>query len=774
MSANSSLSVLSSPPRTRRRLTVAGVVQGVGFRPFVYGLAQTHGVSGFVGNDSQGVFIEVEGTAVQLDAFQQQLQTTPPPLSQIEQVIVHSMPPVGEKTFLIVHSAVQANERTLISPDVCVCDDCVADVRTPGNRRYQYPFTNCTNCGPRFTIIREMPYDRPLTSMAAFELCPDCQAEYDDPLDRRFHAQPNACPVCGPQLWLEEKVGEQWEGGGEKRAAMAAARQRLAAGQIVAVKGLGGFHLACDATNETAVQTLRQRKQRPFKPLAVMARDLDTVHQFAELSPVEERLLTSRERPIVLLRKKLTAGLALSIAPGNQMIGVMLPYTPLHLLLLAETAVLVMTSANRSSQPIIHQNEVARTQLASLADALLLHDRPIETRCDDAVLRAFGETVMLIRRSRGYAPFPVRLPRSLPPILAVGGELKASFCLTEGAYGYMSQHIGDMENWETLEAFETAVAHFQHLFQIQPEQIACDLHPGYLSTQWAHRQSTPVVAVQHHHAHVASLMAEHGLDGSRPVLGFTFDGTGYGPDGTIWGGELLLADYDGFERLSHLDPFLLAGGDAAVKRPYRLALALLWAAGIKWEESLPPVVACSETERRLLGQQLAKQINTVPTSSLGRLFDAVAALAGGRQQVTYEGQAAIELESLVDPSIAACYHFETQADGSFTAVPVITAVVHDIHQNVPLSTIAAKFHNGLAQLIIQLATHHARQTGIHSIALTGGVFQNITLLDKTVRGLTAAGLTPLFHQRVPANDGGLALGQAMIAGKNESARRLKG
>jgi len=681
----------------RHRLTVTGVVQGVGFRPFVYGLALKLSLNGFVGNDSSGVFIELEGKPAQLIQFKTALREEAPPLAHIETVTVTEIPIIGDTDFTIVHSQAQATANTLISPDICICDDCLAEIYDPNNRRYGYPFTNCTNCGPRYTIIRNIPYDRPFTTMADFPMCPACQDEYDNPLDRRFHAQPNACAECGPKIWLE--TSEQWSV--DKKTSqftinnslfiIKQAQTLLAEGKTLAVKGLGGFHLACDATNDDVLISLRERKGRVDKPFAVMALDVTAVRQFAHISPAEETLLTSKERPILLLRKKADSPLSNLVAPGNNYIGVMLPYTPLHYLLFSvfsdqlsvnstdyrspttdhRLPALVMTSANYSNEPIVKDNDEARTQLATLADAFLFHNRAIHARADDSVVRIIDHSQLTIdhsqfhlpiRRSRGYAPFPVKLPHILPTTLAVGGELKATFCLTKDNYAFMSAHIGDMENLETMEAFETAVSHFRATFRAQPERIVCDMHPGYLSTQWAERQAEqheiPLTKVQHHHAHIAAVMAEHQLDGSQPVIGISFDGTGYGTDGAIWGGEIMLADYQGFERVGHLKYVPLVGGDAAVKRPFRLALAHLWAAGLDWSNNLPCLQGITAVEQNIIRKQLQTGLNSIPTSSMGRLFDAVASLAGIRQTVTYEAQAAIEFESRVDPEVTDSYQFK--------------------------------------------------------------------------------------------------------------------
>ena len=764
---------------SRKSLHIEGVVQGVGFRPFVYSLAQRFGLSGHVGNDSSGVFIEVEGDPLQIEAFQLALTLEPPPLAHIEAIQVQTIQPLGHMGnpdgFVIVESSSDPAARTLLSPDYTLCEDCERELLDPTNRRYRYPFINCTNCGPRFTIIRDVPYDRPLTTMAEFEMCPACQAEYDDPLDRRFHAQPNACPTCGPQVWLERDGQPINVASG---ALFTQIDNFLRQGEILAVKGLGGFHLACDAYNHEAVALLRDRKGRVGKPFAVMAKDVETIRRFADVSKAEVTLLQSQARPIVLVKKRESFDLADQIAPGNQFVGVMLPCTPLHVLLLENVPVLVMTSGNASGVPIVYENSEARIELKGLADLFVMHDRPIHNRCDDSVVRILDDDAndpieLPMRRSRGYAPFPVRLPMELPPVLAAGGELKATFCLAQGKYGYMSQHIGDMENWETVLAYESAVERLSQTFRSEPKIVACDLHPGYLSTQWAKRYvgGRPLVEVQHHHAHIASVMAENGLKGDEAVIGFAFDGTGYGTDGAIWGGEVLVADYAGFERPFHLSYCPLPGGDTTVKKPYRMALAHLWEAGM-WghRDGLPPTASCSEAELKLLRQQLEKNINCVPTSSMGRLFDAVAALIDGRQTITYEGQAAIELEALADPQEKAFYSFDVE-NQSFSANPIFKQIIADWGDGVPRSIIAQRFHNGIAHLILTLSERVREARGLQTVVLSGGVFQNINLVRQTLLLLKNAGFRPLLPTQLPANDGGLALGQAMIAAAKLQARK---
>jgi hydrogenase maturation protein HypF len=751
----------------RLRLHVTGVVQGVGFRPFVYTLAHQLGLSGLVGNDSSGVFIEVEGLIDTLEDFRQKLLENAPPLARIDTVTIEKIPTAGNSGFSIMTSAAQPGKHTLISPDLAICEDCLRELFDPRDRRYRYPFINCTNCGPRFTIIRDIPYDRPQTTMAGFSMCPACRAEYDDPTDRRFHAQPIACSKCGPQIALQMRDGTRVTGD----TAMQAARDALRAGRIVAVKGLGGFHLACDATSSAAVNQLRQRKGRGAKPFAVMMRDLTTVSAFAQIDDGAAELIASHERPIVLLPKRMSSQLAEEVAPGNPDLGVMLPYTPLHYLLIDDRP-LVMTSGNRSEEPIITDNDAALTGLAAIADMFLLHDRDIHAPCDDSVLRVFDGAEFPIRRSRGYAPYPVRLPFELPPVLAIGGELKNTFCLTHGDHAFMSQHIGDMENLETIEAFRRAVTHMAALFRIQPDLVACDLHPAYFSSrlaaEYAQQWNLPLKTVQHHHAHIAAVMAEHKLDGSQPVIGVSFDGTGYGTDGAIWGGEFLVADYGGFHRAAHLAYVPLPGGDAAIRHPYRLALAHLWAAGLDWDDALPPVAVCSPEERRILQRQLETGLNTVPTSSMGRLFDAVAALIGLCQTISYEAQAAIELQAATEDSIDNGYAFDIRAEETGTLLiepaPVLRAIIEDWHKGTGAGIIAARFHVAVAAAILEVCRRLRDQHDLNTVALSGGVFQNTRLLALTQQRLRAQDFDVRIHHQVPANDGGLALGQAAIAG----------
>ncbi len=752
----------------RLRLEIRGVVQGVGFRPFVYAAAKKFNLKGFVGNASGGVFVEVEGKSANVKNFQNYLISNQPPLAHVTAVDAREIAAQFSTDFYIAESKAQADQNTLVSPDVSVCEDCLCELFDKNDRRFRYPFINCTNCGTRFTITKDVPYDRPKTTMNAFKMCELCQSEYDNPLSRRFHAQPNACAECGPKVWFIRENYEKIYG----EAAISATQDALLNGEVVAVKGIGGFHLACDAKNNSALQTLRTRKARAGKPFAVMCKDLKTAESLVEINKAEKAILTSKERPIVLLRKK-ASDLSELIAPNNQYLGVMLPYSPLHYLLFDETLdALVMTSGNFSSEPIATENAEALEKLSNLADSFLLHDREIFVPCDDSVIRVFENRELPIRRSRGYAPFPVELPFKLPPVLAVGGELKATFCLAKDEFAFVSQHIGDMENLETLGAMEKSIAQMRRLFRIEPEIVVGDLHPNYLSTNWASKNLAQIAAkgakfikVQHHHAHVASLMAENNLQ-NETVIGFAFDGTGYGADGAIWGGEILLADYKSFERAAHLKYAPLAGGDVSVKKPYRFALAHLRQAGVDWNENLPCVAACPETERKILLKQFENKINTIPTSSFGRLFDAVASIAGVRQTVSYEAQAAIEFEAVLDDTVTDSYEFDLIENEivEIDCAPLIHAVALDVLNKVPVGVISAKFNNAAANLILRLALLFRERKKINKVALSGGCFQNVALLKASLKRLQTHDFEVLTHRKVPPNDGGLALGQAIIGG----------
>ena len=744
----------------RYRLFVRGIVQGVGFRPFLFSLAAKHKLTGFVFNQSEGVSLEIQGAGESIDSFIHTLRTAPPPLAVIDEIGMEEIAARAEAAFRIVESVSQADASTPISPDIATCDDCLSELFDPQDRRFRYPFINCTSCGPRFTIIRDIPYDRPNTTMASFAMCAACDEEYHSPANRRFHAQPNACRVCGPKIWFEQNGDTLWE-----EAALEATTEALAQGKIVAIKGIGGFHLAVDATNELAVARLRERKGRRDKPFALMARDLNVISRFAVLEEEQRELLPSRQRPIVLSAKRDSSGLADSIAPGNPLIGFMLPYTPLHHLLLGDRP-LVMTSGNLSEEPIVWRNEDARLRLSEIADAFVFHNRDIHVPCDDSVVGVASGRELPIRRSRGYSPMPVKLTVERPATLAVGAELKACFCLTRGRYAYMSQHIGDMENLETLKAFERALEHFQTLFRIHPERVVCDAHPGYLSARWARdyavNKGLPLVAVQHHHAHAAALMAEHGLAEDAAILAFACDGTGYGTDGAIWGGEVLKARYDGFDRVAHLKYVPLPGGDSAIRHPARVALAHLWAAGIDWSPDLPCVRACTTGELRVLRRQLETGSHSVPSSSMGRLFDAVAAFLGVRDKVTYEGQAAIELEAVCAPVEVESGYPVIFGPTEFDVAPMWLALLADWRAGVELATIAARFHLTVAEIILHYSRQVREAFGLETVGLTGGVFQNVYLLRLASQVLTGAGFQVLTHRLVPPNDGGIALGQAAI------------
>ena len=723
----------------RRQIRIRGVVQGVGFRPFVHNLARRLGLAGYVLNSSAGVVAEVEGAPAALDSFVESLRTEAPPLARIEEMFVAEIDPLGERDFAIRESQAREGEFVLVSPDVATCPDCYRDFTDLANRRYGYAFTNCTNCGPRYTIIRDIPYDRPNTTMAAFRMCAACQAEYDDPGNRRFHAQPNACAECGPQL----------------SAPISEARRRLREGEIVAIRGLGGFHLACDARNDGAVRLLRERKRRSDKPFALMARDVAAVEAFCAVSDDDRQALASARRPIVILPRLADSGISAAVAPGNNTIGVMLPYTPLHHLLFsgAPYDALVMTSGNLSEEPIVTSNEEALDRLRPLADWFLLHNRDIYMRADDSVVRTFEGVERVLRRSRGFVPRAIDLGMEVAEILACGGELKNTFCLSKGRYAVLSQHIGDMENYETLVFFEETLANLKKLFRVEPRAVAHDLHPGYLSTQYALRvPDLEKIGVQHHHAHIASCMAENGLRGK--VIGVALDGTGYGTDGQIWGGEFLVADYGGFERRAHLRYVPLAGGDAAVRQPWRPALAEFPELAI-WRD-------VPESQRKLVRGMIAQRVNTIDTSSCGRLFDAVAAIIGVRQQINFEGQAAIELETIAADGVADGYPFALEGD-SVDFRPAIERIVAEVRAGTPAPMIAARFHNTMAEAIMEVCRRLRAQEKLNRVCLGGGTFQNMKLLARALAGLRRLDFEVFIHAQVPPNDGGIALGQAVIA-----------
>ncbi len=763
---------------TRRRIAVQGIVQGVGFRPFVYGHALQCGLVGFVLNDSTGVTIEIEGQRDALVRFELALRDQPPPLARIDSIMAEDIAPRGDRAFVITHSVAGDERRALISPDTATCADCLRELFDPSDRRYRYPFINCTNCGPRFTIVQDVPYDRDRTTMRVFPMCPACQAEYDNPLDRRFHAQPNACASCGPQVVLRTAAGDALAAADP----ITTAAQQLASGMILAIKGLGGYHLACDALNEAAVTRLRQRKHREAKPFALLAPNLSTIRQLCEVNEDEAAVLTSRRRPIVVLRQRCECLIAADVAPHSTTLGIMLPYTPLHHLLIAafasavgpdRPAVLVMTSGNLSDEPIAYHDDDAQTRLAPIVDGALTHDRDIYMRCDDSVARITVAGEQIMRRSRGYAPEPIPLSCASPiPLLACGGQLKNTFCLAKHNQAFVSHHIGDLENLETLTSFREGIQHFERLFGIQPEAVAYDLHPEYLATKFALELELPQkLGVQHHHAHIASVLAEHGVMG--PVIGVAADGSGYGTDGAIWGGEVLVADLLQFERQAHLAYVPLPGGDQAVRQPWRMAAVYLQQAyGDAWTNlDIPFVRHCDLGRWRPLAQMIKHRLNSPPTSSLGRLFDAVAALLGIRLAVLYEGQAAIELEMLAEPSTSS-YPFACGegTPATMDVTPLLRAIVADVRQGVPIPHIVGRFHRTIADMLAEMCCRVRAQTGLHVVALSGGVFQNRLLLEQLVGQLEEGEFQVLINRRVPANDGGLSLGQVAVAAARLQSR----
>jgi hydrogenase maturation protein HypF len=780
--------------RKRQVLAVRGVVQGVGFRPFVYRLALEEGLAGSIGNDTGGVTIEIEGAVERIEAFCRRLREEAPPLSRIDSVITRDATPKREKEFRIVASDAQGQVSTGIPADAATCADCLRELLDPNDRRYRYPFLNCTNCGPRFTITRSIPYDRPQTSMAKFKMCAACQAEYDDPLNRRFHAQPNACPVCGPHVWLVSPDGAEISSDDPVTETI----NRLMAGEIMAIKGIGGFHLSVDATNESAVMRLRERKHRYGKPLAIMVRDLDAARAIVELDESEEAMLMTAARPIVLAQAREGCGIAPAVAPGIPWLGVFLPYAPLQHLLFADERVqaLVMTSANLSEEPIAIDNDEGVARLRKIADAFLMHDREILQRCDDSVMALVDGAPQVIRRARGFVPLAVELPEFLgnvPPMLAVGGHLKSVFTLAKGRHAYQSQHLGDLENVTGLDFFKESLAHLMHTFEIEPEAVVHDLHPGYLSTswakEWAGERNLPLIAVQHHHAHVAACMAEHGVEG--PVIGLSLDGTGYGADGKIWGGEVLIVRLDELsaggrdaarvdpticERFAHLAYVPMPGGEAAIREPWRMAFAALTTAGVD-HETAAKLADASPQQARVVAQMIERKVNAPLTSSLGRLFDAVAAVVLGRGTVDYEAQAAIELEGVAidepgtgEPdSLDEFYPLELSAGeaGSHGPRTIATeslwhAILNDLHAGLGKARIAARFHAGVAAAFVLAAVLARTATGAHQVVLSGGCMHNRRLARLLREGLEREGFRVFQHRQVSPGDGGLSYGQAVV------------
>jgi len=755
-----------APPVVRRvRVEIEGIVQGVGFRPFVFRLATRYGIAGWVCNTPAGVLLEAEGTATVIDPFLTSLAAEAPPLARITALRSTDIPPERSAGFSIRESSGGASA-IQVAPDGHVCDDCLRELFDPTDRRYRYPFITCTNCGPRYSIITGIPYDRPRTTMAPFPLCPACRAEYEEPTDRRFHAQPLACPACGPRLRLLDVDGAELAGDPVLRAI-----ELLSAGEIVAVKGTGGYHLAVDPANDGAVAELRGRKRRDEKPFALLAADLAAAAELVELDDSARRLLASPERPIVLLPKKPGNRISPGVAPANGYFGVMLPSTPLQHLLLRDTLpALVMTSGNISDEPIAYRDDEAFERLAAIADAFLVHDREIRTRLDDSVIRVFAGEPLFLRRSRGYAPRGMRLPAPQRSVLAVGAELKGALCLTRGDQAFPSQHLGDLQNAATLRSLEECAEHLQRLLEITPEVVAHDLHPDYLSTTFAEGiAALPKIGVQHHHAHLAACLAENRVEGE--AIGVIFDGTGYGPDGTVWGGEFLLGDYRSFVRRGHFAPVPLPGGDAAVREPWRMALSYLHNAYGEelFDLPLPSREPLAEGERGLFRQMLARRLNSPLSSSCGRLFDAAAALLGVRQQISYEGQAAIELEALAEQGRATePYPFALTGEESsiIDFSPLVRAMVEEILAGVERADIARRFHLTVATAVAAVCGEIRSRDRVGQVALSGGVFQNRLLAEEAARLLAGQDFTVFVHRLVPPNDGGIALGQAVIAGRS--------
>ncbi len=747
------------------KIQIRGIVQGVGFRPFIYNLALAHNLKGVVSNTSDGVHIEVEGLPESLEAFRQAIPNEKPPLAQITSIDVVEQPPQSYADFSIVKSQAQDQRATLISPDVCVCEDCLRELFDPEDRRFGYPFINCTNCGPRYTIIMDVPYDRPFTAMKGFQMCGPCEAEYHDPTNRRFHAQPNACWDCGPIVRLWDRAGREMP----TEEPIKEVQRILKDGKIVAIKGLGGFHLAVDATNNEAVTRLRQRKHREEKPLAVMALSLDDIRKFALVGKAEESLLTSIQRPIVLLEKKPNSYLAEQVSPRNRNYGVMLPYTPLHYLILQdeELLALVMTSANISEEPIAIDNEEAFERLGHIADYFLNHNRDIYLRSDDSVLRVVGGSPRQIRRSRGYVPIPIFLDRSLEPILACGAEWKNTICLTREKEAFLGQHVGDLENLETLNFFEMTIRHLKRILEIEPKIIAYDFHPDYLSTQYALKQTSMIqIGIQHHHAHIVKGMAEAGITG--PVIGIALDGTGYGTDGQIWGGEVMVAEDYQFERVGHFAYVPMPGGAAAIKKPWRMAVSSLYETfGSDFLNMDIPFLKGIPAEKvRILLQMIESRVNTPFTSSCGRLFDSVAAIAGVRNDVAYEGQAAVELEAAAEEDMERVYPFHIQEKGGvqqFLIEPIIRSVVDDVQGGCSAGLISATFHNTLVALFLEVCQRLRASRKLKQVVLGGGCFQNARLLVHLTETLDSQGFEVYTQSKVPTNDGGIALGQAVAA-----------
>lgn len=787
-----------------KQIHITGIVQGVGFRPFIYEIAVRNNLKGWVRNTSAGVDIQVEGNPESIGCFLKAIPNETPPLASIDEISINNIEPDGFSDFKIIPSQPIHDAFQPVSPDMGICPDCLKELFTLTDRRYHYPFINCTNCGPRFTIIQDIPYDRPLTTMKSFQMCEDCSREYNDPRDRRFHAQPIACPKCGPNVWLEFSTSsgnnnlENYMGFD----AITQAITLLKEGYIIAIKGLGGFHIACDALNEKSVTELRNRKMRIEKPFAVMMDSIDTLKKHCHFNQLDQELILSQNSPIVIVERRSESTISEEVSPNQHTLGVMLPYTPLHHLLFwrnptvkgifSQLEALVMTSANFSEEPIVFENEFAREHLNHVVDAFLMHDRQIETRCDDSVYRSFylptdNSTHIIqekygqqdlenspypIRRSRGYAPHPLYLPWNCPSILAVGAELKNTICVTKNKYAFVSHHIGDLENYDTLLSFEKSIQHYEKLFRVSPEVIAYDLHPDYLSTQYAlcrsEEDGLQKIGVQHHHAHIASCMAENKIDENHPVIGVSFDGSGFGTDGHIWGGEFLVATYSGFERMAHLKYVPLPGGESAIRNPAKTAVSYLWQENLGFERDLPSFSFFAENELKTIYKQLENNINCPLTSSIGRLFDAVSSIIGIRNTINYEGQAAIELEASLDKSVTDSYHYQIEENRGVLIIDpgrMINSVVEDVRSGISQSIIAARFHNSLAEVVGNVCRIIRDKTGYSIVALSGGVWQNMTLLSRTIRVLNKQNFKVIIHHKIPTNDGGISFGQAIIISK---------
>ncbi len=756
--------------KERRKIEIRGIVQGVGFRPTVYRLAKKYNLKGSVLNDSKGVTLDIEGYSKDIDSFSEELKRNPPPLADIEELSSKKLPPKNFREFKIIESEKGEEKRTLVSPDIATCRDCKKELLNNKDRRYLYPFINCTNCGPRFTITKELPYDRKNTTMKRFEMCEKCRTEYEDPENRRFHAQPNACDDCGPHLKLLDCKGKDIKGSSIDKTS-----KFLKEGKIVAVKGLGGFHLACDAENETAIKTLRERKKRPFKPLALMAKDISVVSRFVHLSNEEKELLESPRAPVVLLKKREKCVLPENIAPNNNFLGFMLPYTPLHILLFQNLEVLVMTSGNKRDEPIAFGNKEAVKKLKDIADYFLVHDRDIWIQADDSVVRVIDGETLFLRRSRGYSPGPLRSPLgNKKKIIGFGAHKHNTFSISRDDEIFVSHYIGETDNLETIKAFERGIKHFINFFDIPPDIAVVDLHPEYEATKfgkkWAEKNKKPLIEVQHHHAHIASCLVDNGLD--EKVIGVAWDGTGYGADEKIWGGEFLIADLKKYERKAHLEYIPLPGGDVAVKEPRRMGATYLYKTFGEDFLNLDTdfVKKLDRGKWKLIENMIDKKVNSPEVSSIGRLFDAVSSILGIRDFITYQGQAAIELEMTADKKEKEGYNFNLKSKKTIYVIdskPVIKSIINDIKKRVPRSNISMKFHIGLADLIVEVSKILRKEAGINKVCLSGGVFQNIILREEATKRLKNEEFKVYNHKKLPPNDGGISAGQVAIAMKTQ-------